>query len=398
MRPALNFLRNAVFQIEKLEGSLTLKEWLAIMSLSGIVALAGCSRGPSEQSFGERGPVPVLAAKVVQKNVADTIHAIGRIEPFSTVDIKAQISGQVMQVNFPEGQEVKKGDLLFTIDPRPFEAALRQAEANLAKDRAQARSTAADEQRYAFLLKQGVGSQQQYDLANASAASLAATVQADEAAVQTAKLNLAYTSIRAPIDGRTGNLLVHAGNLVKPDADTPMVVINQVRPMYVDFAIPEQRLSEIRDYMTNHKLGVEATLPGTQGPSESGELSFVDNTVDPKTGTITLKGLFPNTDGKLWPGQFVNATLILKERPNAILVPSQAIQTGQEGSYVFVVQPGMKVERRTIVVGASLDGQTVVASGLKPGETVVTDGQLRLMPDSKVTIKRGLNGDSGVTS
>ncbi len=398
MRSAFNFLRNAVFQIEKLEGSLTLKEWLAIMSLAGIVALAGCSRGSSEPSFGERGPVPVLAAKVVQKNVADTIHAIGRIEPFSTVDIKSQINGQVMQVNFREGQEVKKGDLLFTIDPRPFEAALRQAEANLAKDRALARQTSAEEQRYAFLLQQGVGSQQQYDQANASAASLAATVQADQASVQTAKLNLAYTSIRAPIDGRTGNLLVHAGNLVKPDADTPMVVINQVRPMYVDFAIPEQRLSEIRDYMATHKLGVEATLPGTQGPGESGELSFVDNTVDPKTGTITLKGLFPNTDGKLWPGQFVNATLILKEQPNAILVPSQAIQTGQQGSYVFVVQDGMKVERRTIVVGASLDGQTVVASGLKPGETVVTDGQLRLMPDSKVTIKRGLNADSGVTS
>lgn len=375
-----------------------MKEWLAIMSLSGIVAFAGCSRGSSEQSFGERGPVPVLAAKVVQKNVSDTIHAIGRIEPFSTVDIKAQINGQVMMVHFHEGQEVKKGDLLFTIDPRPFEAALRQAEANLAKDRAQARSTAADEQRYSFLLKQGVGSQQQYDTANASAASLAATVQADEASVQTAKLNLAYTSIRAPIDGRTGNLLVHAGNLVKPDADTAMVVINQVRPMYVDFAIPERRLSEIRDYMATHKLGVEATLPGAQSPTESGELSFVDNTVDPKTGTITLKGLFPNTDGKLWPGQFVNATLILSERPNAILVPSQAIQTGQQGSYVFVVQQGMKVERRSVVVGESLDGQTIVASGLKPGETVVTDGQLRLMPNSKVTIKSGLTGDSGVTS
>jgi membrane fusion protein, multidrug efflux system len=365
---------------------------LATIPALALMLLCGCSKGGGD-SFGERDAVPILAAKVVQRNVADTIHAIGRVEAYSTVEIKAQINGQVTQVHFHEGQDVKQGDLLFTIDPRPFEAALNQAEANLAKDRAQERQAAADEKRYAYLLKQGVGSQQQYDQAQAGAASLAASVQANSAAVQTARLNLGYTQIRAPIDGRTGNLIVHAGNIVKPDADTAMVVINQVHPVYVDFAIPEQKLPQVREYMTTAKLGVEVSLPEQQGPAETGELSFVDNTVDPKTGTIILKGLFANADGRLWPGEFVNSTLILRQRPNAILVPSQAIQTGQQGSYVFVVKPAMSVETRQIVVGASLDGQTVVTSGLAPGETVVTDGQLRLIPGAKVSIKSGLSSD-----
>ena len=369
---------------------------MAVSTLA-LILVAGCSHGPTD-TFGEHEAVPVLAAKVVQKTVADTIHAIGRVEAYSTVDVKAQINGQIMQVNFRQGQDVKQGDLLFTIDPRPFEAALRQAQANLAKDRAMYHQAAADEQRYAVLLKQEVGSRQQYDQIEANAASLAATVQADEAAVQTAKLNLAYTEIRAPITGRTGDLLVHAGNLVKPDADTAMVVINQVHPVYVDFAVPEHKLPEVRAYMAKRKLGVEVSLPEQQGPAETGELNFVDNSVDAKTGTINLKGLFANADGRLWPGEFVNTTLVLNQRNDAILVPSEAIQTGQEGSHVFVVQPGMKVEMRQVVVGESLDNQTVVTSGLKAGETVVTDGQLKLIPGAKVTIKSGLSADSGIAS
>ena len=210
--------------------------------------------------------MPVLAAKVVQKTVADTIHAIGRVEAFSTVDVKAQISGQVMEVKFRQGQDVKQGDLLFMIDPRPFEAALRQAEANLAKDRAQARQAAVDERRQASLIKQNVGSRQQYDQAASSAAALAATVQADEAAVQTAKLNLEYTQIRAPIDGRTGDLLVHAGNLVKPDADTAMVVINQVHPVYVDFAVPEQKLPAGSRVHGEPQARSRSFAPRTTGP------------------------------------------------------------------------------------------------------------------------------------
>ena len=371
--------------------------FIAAVSALALIFLVGCSHGPAD-TFGEHEAVPVLAAKVVQKTVADTIRAIGRVEAYSTVDIKAQINGQIMQVNFRQGQDVKQGDLLFTIDPRPFEAALRQAQANLAKDRAQWHQADADEKRYAILLKQEVGSRQQYDQIEANAASLAATVQADEAAVQTARLNLAYTQIRAPIDGRTGDLLVHAGNLVKPDADNPMVVINQVHPVYVDFAVPEHKLPEVRAYMAKRKLGVEVSLPEQQGPAEIGELNFVDNSVDAKTGTINLKGLFANADGRLWPGEFVNTTLILDQRNDAILVPSEAIQTGQEGSHVFVVQPGMKVEMRQVVVGESLDKETVVTSGLKAGETVVTDGQLKLIPGAKVTIKSGLSADSGIAS
>jgi membrane fusion protein, multidrug efflux system len=359
--------------------------------------MAGCSHGP-EDTFGERDAVPVLAAKVVQKTVADTIRAIGRVEAFSTVDVKAQINGQVMQVHFLQGQDVKQGDLLFTIDPRPFEAALQQAQANLAKDRAQYHEAAADEQRYLTLLRENVGSRQQYDQVEATAASLSASMQADEAAVQTARLNLEYTEIRAPIDGRTGDLLVHAGNLVKPDADTAMVVINQVHPVYVDFSIPEQKLPDVREFMAEQKLAVQVSLPEQEGPLESGELSFVDNSVDSKTGTINLKGEFANADSRLWPGEFVNTTLVLREHPGAILVPSQAVQTGQQGSFVFVVEPDMKATIRPVVIGESLDNQTVVTSGLKPGETVVTDGQLRLIPGATVTIKSGLSPNTGAAS
>ena len=368
-----------------------MKQWraTALVPTLALIAIAGCSHGPAD-TFGEREAVPILAAKVVQKTVSDSIRAIGRVEAFSTVDVKAQINGQVMQVHFRQGQDVKQGDPLFTIDPRPFQAALEQAQANLAKDRAQYRQAAADERRYATLLKQNVSSRQQYDQVEATAAALSASIQADEAAVQTARLNLEYTEIRAPIDGRTGDLLVHAGNLVKPDADTAMVVINQVHPVYVAFAIPEQKLPDVREFMAEHKLAVQVSLPGQQGPVESGELSFIDNSVDAKTGTINLKGEFANTDARLWPGEFVNTTLVLREHPGAILVPSQAVQTGQQGSFVFVVQPDMKATIRPVVIGESIDNQTVVTSGLKPGETVVTDGQLRLIPGATVTIKSGL--------
>jgi multidrug efflux system membrane fusion protein len=381
-----------------LKGNLTLKQWCAtaLFPTIALIAMAGCSHGPAD-TFGEHEAVPILAAKVVQKTVADTIRAIGRVEAFSTVDVKAQISGQVMQVHFRQGQDVKQGDLLFTIDPRPFQAALQQAQANLAKDRAQYREAAADERRYSTLLRQGVGSRQQYDQVEATAGALSASMAADEAAVQTARLNLEYTEIRAPIDGRTGDLLVHAGNLVKPDADTAMVVINQVHPVYVAFAIPEQKLPDVREFMAEHKLAVQVSLPEQQGPIESGELSFVDNSVDAKTGTINLKGQFANTDARLWPGEFVNTTLVLREHPGAILVPSQAVQTGQQGSFVFVVQPDMKAAIRPVVIGESIDNQTVVTSGLKPGETVVTDGQLRLIPGATVTIKSGLS-ENGAAS
>ncbi|MFZ0660747.1 MAG: efflux RND transporter periplasmic adaptor subunit [Candidatus Binataceae bacterium] len=372
---------------------------LSVLSAAAVlasVAGAGC-RGQQAAGYGQQS-VPVLVAKAEQKTVATRLHAIGRVEAYSTVNIKAQLDGVITEVHFKEGQDVKRGDLLFVIDPRPFEAALLQAQANLARDQAKEAQSTADESRYAYLLKQKVGSQQQYDQAHATAAADKAAVAADEAEVQTAKLNLAYTTIRAPIDGRTGNLLVHQGNLIKNNADTAMVVINQISPVYVDFSVPEQSLPDVRQGMARRTLPVEVTIPGQQGVLEKGNLSFIDNSVDMKTGTIELKGLFSNQDGKLWPGQFVDANLILDERPGTVVVPSQAIQTGADGSYVFVVDRAMKVQSRPVVVGSSDDGQTVVERGLTSGETVVTDGQLRLVPGAHVTIKSAISGSSGAAS
>ncbi|MHB8382889.1 MAG: efflux RND transporter periplasmic adaptor subunit, partial [Candidatus Binataceae bacterium] len=274
---------------------------LSAAAMMASVGAGGC-RGQQAAGFGQQ-TVPVLVAKAEQKTVATRLHAIGRVEAFSTVNIKAQLDGVITEVHFKEGQEVKRGALLFVIDPRPFQAALLQAQANLARDQAKQAQSTADESRYAYLLKQQVGSQQQYDQAHATAAADKAAVAADDAQVESAKLNLAYTQIRAPIDGRTGNLLVHQGNLVKNNADTPMVVINQISPVYVDFSVPEQSLPDVRQGMSRQTLPVEVSIPGQQGVSEKGNLSFVDNSVDTKTGTIELKGLFDNHDGKLWPGQ-----------------------------------------------------------------------------------------------
>jgi membrane fusion protein, multidrug efflux system len=366
---------------------------VAGLAIVGVLS-PGCSRSKPQAETGfMRGPVPVLVAQVVQKTVPIQLRAIGTVEAYSTVSVKSQIDGYIAAVHFHEGQDVRRGDLLVQIDPRPYEAALNQAEANLARDRAQLLQANTDERRYGYLLRQGVGSRQQYDQAHANAAALHATVMADEAAVQTAEINLGYTKIYSPIDGRTGALILHPGNLVKAnDASGIIVVINQIKPIYVDFYLPERNLAEVRQYMTGHQLAVEAAPKG--GPSaagpEFGTLSFIDNAVNANTGTFELKGLFPNQQARLWPGQFVNATLTLSERPDAIVVPAQAVQTGQDGSFVFVVGHDMSVEPRPVVVGDSLEGQTIVQSGLKPGETVVTDGQLRLFPGARVKIKGGL--------
>lgn len=355
--------------------------WLTAFSL------AGCRSAGAEKGFGGRGPVPVLVAKATRKTVAQRLHAIGRVEAYSTVQIKAQVSGQVMEVHFNEGQDVKKGDLLFTIDPRPFEAALNQSSAALNRDRTQAAQLQADFQRYQTLLEEGVGSRQQYDEAKSKFESMRATVAADQANVETERLNLAYTKIASPIDGRTGNLILHQGNLVKDNADTAMVVINQIKPVYVDFALPEQNLAAVRASMAAHQLAVDVTEPGKSQEAIHGSLSFVDNSVDANTGTIQLKGLFDNQNEQLWPGQFVDTRLTLSERPDAVVVPSQAVQTGQEGSYVFVVDAKMKADIRKVSIGDTLEGDTVIESGLTGGETVVTDGQLSLIPGGTVSIK-----------
>ncbi|MGO8760694.1 MAG: efflux RND transporter periplasmic adaptor subunit [Desulfobaccales bacterium] len=335
-------------------------------------------------------PVPVLVATAVEKTVPVELRAIANVEAYSTVSIKSRLAGQLVQVNFKEGQDVKEGELLFVIDPRPYEAALKQAEANLERDKALANKAKADAGRYAELIRKQFVSQQDYEQAKATAESLGATVHADEVAVQNARLNLSYCYIKAPITGRTGSLIAHQGNMIKENADTAMLVINQIQPIYVTFAIPEQNLAEVRKYMAMEKVPVEAIIAGQENNPEAGVLSFIDNAVDKATGTILCKATFTNEHKRLWPGLFVNVVVKLTTQPDAVLVPSQAVQTSQEGQIVFVVKPDLTVEVRPVEVGRAMNSEVIVTKGLKPGERVVTDGQLRLVPGAKVEIKTGL--------
>ncbi len=329
---------------------------------------------------------PVTVATVVQKDVPVQLRAIGNVEAYSTVSVKSRVAGQLVEVNFKEGQEVKKGELIFLIDPRSFQAALQQAQANLSKDIAQMKKAEADARRYADLFKRGIVSAQDYDQNRTNFEAMKATVKADEAAVENAKVQLGYCYIYSPIDGRIGKLMVNQGNMVK-DNDTVLVVINQTKPIYVDFSVPQQELPEIKKYMAVEKLKVEAIIPSDRDHKAIGELTFVNNQVDTNTGTILLKGLFPNQDEALWPGQFVNVVLTLTTQPKAVVVPSAAVQTGQQGKYVFVVKPDLTVESRPVTLGNDLGREVVIAEGLKPGEMVVTEGQLRLAPGVKVEIK-----------
>jgi multidrug efflux system membrane fusion protein len=335
----------------------------------------------------EARTVPVRVTKAVQRAEPLQIKAIGNVLAYSTVQVKSQLGGELVGVYFKEGQYVKKGDPLFLIDPQPYQAALQQAEANRARDAAQAESLQTDTQRYLALYQKGIIPQQQYDQTRRSAQAQEAAVAADEAAIRTARLNLSYTKIDSPIDGRTGSLQVNQGNLVKPN-DVPLVVIDQVEPIYVAFSVPGQNLAEIRRYMAQRPLRVTATPKGG-GPAAAGVLTFVDNNIDLTTGTIALRGTFRNHNHALWPGEFVDATLTLTTQPNAVVIPSAAIQTGQQGEYVFVVKPDMTVESRPIAAGRTLGSVTVVDKGIQPGETVVTDGQLNLVPGARVSITGG---------
>ena len=350
-----------------------------------ITLIPACSGGPAQPP--PRPPVPVTAATVIQKTVPVQIRVIGNVEAYSTVSVKSQIGGILMRVHFREGQDVSKGSLLFTIDPRPYEASLSQAEANLAKDNAQLENAREEVRRYAELVKKGYVAQEQYDQIRTNSASLEATVNADKALVENARLQLKYCYIYSPLAGRTGNLFANEGNLIKANADTSMVVINQIQPIYVTFSVAEQYLSDIKKYMAGGKVMVNAFITKGEGNPEEGVLTFVDNTVDPTTGTIKLKATFANKKKRLWPGQFVDVGMILTTQPNAIVVPTSAIQTGQKGQYVYVVKNDFTVEDRIITVGRALNSETVIDKGLQSGERVVTDGQLRLVPGAKVEIK-----------
>ena len=376
--------------------------WGLLATLSFLTACSHDASGkPAVQDPGRRSAVPVTVATVGQKTVPLQLHAIGHVQTYATVAVKTQVGGELQRVHFKEGQDVRKGDLLFTIDPRPFEAQLKQVEANLARDQAQLENARREVHRYEELVKKEYVAHQQYDQTLTTATALEATVRADQAAVDNAKLQLFYCFIHSPIDGRTGNLLVHQGNIVKANDTTPLgpgpsgstsvsvplVTINQLSPIYVAFSVPEQHLPEIKKYMAAGKLQVDAIIPHDEGQPTHGELTFIDNAVDSATGTIQLKATFPNHDEALWPEQFVNVVLTLAMQANVVVVPSQAVQTGQTGPYVFVIQPDLAVESRPVVVDREVGAETVVQEGLKPGEQVVTDGQLRLSPGAKVEIQ-----------
>lgn len=374
--------------LRHLKSTIHSKTALLITSVAFLPVFTGCSRTKAAASPGIP-VVPVLAATVEQKDMPVELQAIGSVEAYSSVTVKTQITGELTGVYFKEGQDVKKGDLLFTLDKRPFEADLKRQEANLEHDIAQAKLSHLDADRYAGLYKEGVVSKQQYDQAEANAEALDAAVLADKAAVENAKVQLIYCSIYSPIDGRTGTLMIHQGNMIKAN-DTPFLInINQVQPIYVTFTVPEQYLADIKRFAAADKLPVQASIQGDSRPI-IGRLSFIDNTVDPATGTIKLKGEFVNADRRLWPGQFVNATLVLHTQPNAIVVPSQAVQNGQQGQFVFVIKDDKTVEMRPVTVNRSSSGQSIIDVGLKAGERVVTDGQLRLVPGSRVEIKQSI--------
>ena len=368
---------------------------IALAALAaGLLTVTGCSSEKKKAT--PQLAVPVIVTAAMEKNVPVTLKAIGSVEAYNTVSIRARIGGALTRVAFKEGQDVKQGDLLFVIDPRPYQNALQAVLAALARDRAQAANAEADARRYAELIQKGYVARQQYDQVATTAEALKATVQSDEAAVEIARLNLQYCNILAPISGRTGNLMVHQGDQIKAD-DIAMVVINQITPINASFSIPEQSLPEIRKYASAGSLTVEASFPNDTGKPTKGELTFINNTVDLSTRTILLKATFPNTDKRLWPGQFVNVNLTLTTRSHAVVIPTQALQAGQQGPFVFVIKPDLTAESRPITPGQESNGETLIEKGLQAGEKVVTDGQLRLVPGARVEIRPGLELGGVVT-
>ena len=385
----------------------------------------GSQSAPNSNARGAgRGEVvPVEMAAVTQQDVPIQIKAIGNVEALSTISVRSQVEGTLLKVGFVPGQEVKKGDLLFSIDSRPLQAALTQADANLlkamasvrqgqdivAKDQATANNSRTIVNRDTKLIEAGVISREEYDNAVSKLAADDATVRADQsavanlqaaqkaeqAAVESARVQLSYTTIRAPIAGKTGNLAVTAGNLVRANDATAMVTITQSAPIYVTFSIPERDLVRIRQSSGKEGLVVEGEIPGDESNHVKGKLSLVDNTVDPSTGTVRLKATFQNDDRRLYPGQFVNVVLTLGTENQAMVVPSQAVQTGQDKSFVYVVKADSTVEMRTVKIGTTINNMTLIEDGLKPGEQVVTDGQLRLVPGAKVQQKGAGRGQQG---
>jgi multidrug efflux system membrane fusion protein len=403
----------------------------SLLALAALWAASGCGEPatPAAAKAGPKAAAPVKVAEVVQKTVPIQIKTFGNVQAYTSVAIRAQLNVELMTIGFKEGEEVKEGQVLFTLDARPFEAAVRQAEAavrqaeaafkqakatrqqaeaTVVRDKALAKNAQIEADRAETLLKQGAYTQEQYDNAQASKAAMDAAVDADiaavaaaaaamdaaeanvdagNAAVESAKTQLSFCTIRSPMDGRAGSRTVDVGNIIKAVDMQPMVIINQVRPIYVGFSLPEQQLPQVNEYLNDkQKMRVEATIPGDPGPPATGELTFIDNAIDATSGTILLKGTFPNDDRRLWPGQYVNVVLTLSQQPNALVIPNVAVQTGQQGQYVFVLKSDDTVEARAVTTGRSVDDSVVIEKGLQPKELVVTDGQFRLVDGARVEV------------
>ena len=356
---------------------------LAVLAAAAFVFLQA-NRGSRADT--QKGPpaVPVTVSPVVVKTVPVRLYAIGNVEPFTTVALKARVDGQIVSVHFKEGDEVRQGTILFEIDPRPFAAALKQAQANLLRDKALLDRATEQEKRYKDLLAKNFISPDAYEQVRTNAETAKATVAADEAAIDGAKLSLEYCTIRAPVTGYVGRIQIQQGNLVKANDTNPLVTINQIVPIYASFSVPEQNIADIRKYQATGDLKVQANLTNSAHAPIAGRLSFLDNAADMTTGTIKLKAEFPNADKALWPGQFVNVVLTLYDQKDAVVAPSAAVQNGPNGQYVFVIRADLTAELRNIKVARTEGDDTVVASGLKPGDQVVTVGQLRLAPGMKV--------------
>ncbi|MGH8750615.1 MAG: efflux RND transporter periplasmic adaptor subunit [Burkholderiales bacterium] len=368
---------------------LPLKQISLCCAVAGLLTLCACSGQDSQAQQNKTPPaVPVTVAAVEKKTMPVRIQGIGNVEAYASVALKALIDGQITRAYFKEGQDVQKGALLFEIDARAFEAQLHQAEANLLRDQAQLENANAQERRYLDLLNKNFVSKEFYAQIRTNRDAAEATASADRAAVKRAKVQLEYTQIRSPINGRTGKIMIQEGNLVKANDTVFLVVINQISPIYVNFSVPEQNLGEIQRHQAAGKLSVQVTLPNTNAAPLTGELAFVDNAVDTTTGTIKLKALFENKERVLWPGQFANVALTLYEQADALVVPSQAVQIGPKGQYVYVVKDAT-AEVRAVAVAWADGGQSVIAKGLAAGETVVTNGQLRLTPGTRVEYKTG---------
>jgi multidrug efflux system membrane fusion protein len=362
---------------------------VGVVAIAAIIVLTknGNSKTVAQK---EAAAVPVSTAQVVVKTVPMRLIAVGNVEAFTTVSVKARVDGQLVGVRFKEGDEVRENAVLFEIDARPYQATLKQAQANQLKDKALLDRAIEQEKRYRDLLQKSFISNDAYEQVRTNVETARATVDGDEAAIENARLQLDYCSIRSPVTGYAGKILIQQGNLVKANDVSPLVTINQIVPIFATFAVPEQSLSAVREYQAKGALKVQATVPNSGKPAVAGRISFIDNTADPTTGTIKLKAEFPNTDKVLWPGQFVNVVLNLYEQAGAVVAPNTAVQNGPNGQYVFIVRPDMTVEVRNIKMSRSEGDDAIVASGLSPGEQVVTVGQLRLAPGMKVTVGKAV--------